>query len=156
MKKLTISLGAITVLSLGGWLVMSGTLGASETTQERLATVEKALAAKEAEIATLKSENEILKNNAREARAYASFLSLALCPTLENEDKEALCMNDGTEWLNQTIQTGMSVPDEVIKGHMSSLLQTLGTKKPPSSKQFYELLKPLELRSLQMITEKLQ
>lgn len=156
MKKLAVLLGVVIILVFGGWLVVRGTLDASATTQDKLALVEKALATKEAEIATLKSENEILKNNAHEARAYASFLSLALCPTLEHEDKNALCMNDGTEWLNQTIQTGMSVPDEVIKGHMSALLQTLGTKKPPSSKQFYELLKPLELRSLQMITEKLQ
>lgn len=156
MKKLLVSLGAVIILVFGGWLMMRSTLGASDTTQDKLATAEKALTTKEAELATLKSENEILKNNSREAREYALFLSLALCPTLENENKDALCMNDGAEWLNQTIQKGMSFPDETIKEHMSSFLQTLGTKKPPSSKQFYELLKPLELRSLQMVAEKLQ
>lgn len=156
MSKIAIILGILAVLALGSVMVTMGLFGGYGKARGESMAVEKMLATKEAEIATLKNENEVLKRSVGEARAYATFLSLALCPTLESDDKEALCVQDGAEWLNQTVQTGMSVPDDTIKENLNSFLQTLSSQKRPSSRQFYELLQPLEARALRQITEVLR
>ena len=133
----------------GGWWLVSGALRATGTAQVTLATAEKTIAEKDAEIATLKSTNKKFS----EVQANALFLSLALCPTLEATDKNALCVKNGTEWFAQTIAAGTVIADPEIKGRMQMLIQSLSTKERPTAKQFYELLKPLEARSLKVITE---
>lgn len=157
MKKIALLVGIFIVLVLGGILVMVGSVGIYDRARRKDRTAGDAvLAAKETEIAALKDENEAIKRGVRDTRAYATFLSLALCPTLENENKDALCMQDGAEWLNQTIQTGMAVSDDMIKESLGSFLQSLDAQKQTSSKQFYDLLKPLEARALSMIIEVLK
>lgn len=156
MKKIVIFIGALFIISvLGGSLITLGIIRTNTATKTELKTAQNELVEKEIEIASLKTENVNLKDKVSNARAYVAFLSLALCPTLESANKDALCMQDGAEWLNQTIQTGMAVPDDTVNESLSSFIQSLDTKKRTSSKQFYELLKPLEAHSLRMIIERL-
>ena len=157
MKNIVIFIGVLFVIGvLGGSLFTLGITRTNTAVKTKLETAQNELAKKETEITSLKTENETLKNKLSGARAYATFLSLALCPTLESVNKDALCMQDGAEWFNQTIQTGMTVPDDTIKESLNSFLQSLDTQKRTSSKQFYEFLKPLEVRALSMITEVLK
>lgn len=157
MKKIIVFISVLFVVGvLGGSLFTLGITRPNTAAKTKLETAQNELTTKEGEITSLKTENEALKNKLSDARAYAAFLSLALCPTLESANKDALCMQDGAEWLNQTIQAGTAVPDDMIKESLSSFLQSLDTQKRTSSKQFYDLLKPLEAHSLRQITEILQ
>lgn len=156
MSRIFIFLGVLYIaLAAGGWWLFSDIVRANATSQTALISAQNELAAKEAELVILESENAALKQKIANVQPYASFLSVALCPTLESADKSALCMADGAEWLSQTIQTGSAVSDPAIRSEMSALMQSIGTKKQPSSKQFYEILKPLETRALKMIVEAL-
>lgn len=154
MKKIIVFFGILTIAGiLGGALFVLGIVHTSTVTKAELGTTRSALTEKEAEIALLKAENETLKDKMSATREYASFLSLALCPTLESGDRGSFCMRDGAEWLNQTIQAGAAVPDTAIKTSMDAFAQSLGNPKKISSKQFYETLKSLEARALRLIIE---
>lgn len=157
MKKIVIFIGALFVVGiLGGSLFTLGITHTHTVTKTKLETAQNELINKEIKITSLKTENEALESKLSDARAYATFLSLALCPTLESVNKDALCIVNGAEWLNQTIQAGMAVPDDMAKESLSAFLQSLDTQKRTSSKQFYDLLKPLEAHSLRQITEVLR
>lgn len=85
------------------------------------------------------------------ARANTAFLILALCPTLENTNTDALCIKNGTEWLSQTIIAGAALTDPEARAKMEVLLTKLGGKTKPTAKQLYELLKPIEVAALKAL-----
>lgn len=114
------------------------------------------------EIETMKSaqEKEVVLKRELEgkmiaARTNAAFLALALCPTLENTNTDALCIKNGTEWLSQTIIAGAALTDPKAKAGMEVLLTKLGEKSKPTAKQLYELLKPIEAASLKALEKNL-
>lgn len=155
MKKIIIFLGVLIIIAgiAGTSLFTLNIIRANTATKAELGAIQNTLTEKEAEITSLKTENETLKDKMSTARTYATFLSLALCPTLESGNKSSLCMHDGTEWFNQTLQAGSATADVTIKSSMDAFTQSLGNTKKLSSKQFHETLKPLEARAIRLIVE---
>ena len=79
-------------------------------------------------------ENEtVLKRELEEkhnaARINITFLTLALCPTLETKNPDAFCIKNSTEWLTQTLVAGMALTDPEAKAKMEILLTRLGGKQ---------------------------
>ncbi len=144
------------VFFAGGWWLLSGTMRTAEDAKIALGITQNNLATKEAELAAQKTENEALKKIIADARAYASFLSLALCPLLEATNKEAPCIKNNTEWFAQMIESGTVLPDQEAREKMTALIMSLTGKTKPTAKQLYETLKPIEVRALKMLTETLR
>lgn len=149
MKRTLIFLVFVYLVSAAGaWVLLSKKAAASATTTNELAATKSIL------------ETEQVKNGELEAkiaaaRANTEFLSLALCPTIETS-KDALCVKNSTEWFAQTIQTGTTLSDADTKTQIEALLVSLGKKKQPTAKEFYDLLKPIELSSLKSLAETLK
>lgn len=143
------------ILFAGGWWLLSGNLHTLSVTKDSLTASESLRIEKESEIATLRAENETLKKKIADSRTSVAFLALALCPVLETS-KDALCIKNGTEWLTKTIESGTSLSDPLAKEEMAKLLVSFSGKKQPSAKQFYELLKPVEIRALSSLAETLK
>lgn len=141
--------------ALGVWVFVSRKMSANADLNVANATLVRELATTKNMLVVEQTTNETLRNKISDARANADFLSLALCPTLETS-KGALCVKDNTEWLSQTIQTGTTLTNTDTKTKMGILLVSLGGKKKPTSKEFYELLKPIETSSLKALIESLR
>ncbi len=154
MKKIILFLVVLYIAPLaGGWFFYTKTI---QTDLQDAKALEQSFTKVEQDLATQKAENELLKKKIADARVYASFLSIALCPVLESTDKEALCIKNNTEWFVQTIESGTSLPDQEAKDKMTTLVMSLTSKITPTAKQIYETLKPVEVRALKMLTESLR
>lgn len=136
------------VSALGTWVLLS-----KKTSINR--DIASELVATKSLLATEQTAHATLDKNISEARANASFLSLAFCPIVET-DKDALCVKDSMEWFSQTIQTGTTLTNADTRAKIEMLLVSLGNKKKPTAKEFYELLKPVEMSSLKALTESLR
>ena len=157
MKRIVFFLVIVYLVSaFGAWVLFSENVGANVVLNQELAVVKTELANTktdfEAEkIARVEAEKKII-----DARVNASFLALALCPTLEATDKNALCVKNSTDWLSQTILSGTALTDADAKTKMDTLLVALGKKTKPTAKQLYEMLKPIEVDALKALTENLK
>ena len=157
MNKLTTSLIIIYALtSLGGWYIFSKNASTNTTLSRELLGTKNELSITKDKLVSEQAALTSLKNKTTEAYANAAFLALALCPTLEATNKDALCVEDNTEWFSQTIQTGTLITDHDIKNRMGALLVSIGAKKKPTAKQLYEMLKPIESDSLKALVENLK
>ena len=157
MKNTVVIFAIIYVASLagGGYLFLKNKTTAGALTQE-IATTKAALATVQTNLNTAQAAQTDLKKKITEANANAEFLTLALCPTLESTNKDALCVKDNTEWFSQTMQAGTMITDPDTKMKMDTLLVALGAKTKPTAKQLYEMLKPIEIGSLIALTENLK
>ncbi len=157
MKRIVIFLvGLYLASALGIWALLSKNTKTNEELSRELATTKNELAATKDALETEKASLEVLEKKIAETRVNATFLSLALCPTLEATDKEALCIKNSTEWLSQTILSGTALTSPEAKTKMEALLIALGAKKKPTAKQLYEMLKPIEIDSLKVLVENLK
>lgn len=149
-------IGLYIVSSVGVWIIFSRNTAMSTILSDELSTVKSELAGTKALLDSEKVAREVLENKISTARTNVAFLALALCPTLEATDKNASCIKNSTEWLSQTIQSGTLLTSPDAKAKMDSLLLALGKNTKPTAKQLYELLKPIEISSLQALTESLK
>lgn len=157
MKRIVIFLIIVYLVSaLGAWALLSKNTQTNTSLAGELVTIKNELSSAKSAFETEKLSRETLEKKIADARASATFLSLALCPTLEATDKDALCMKNSTEWLSQTILSGTALTSPEAKAKMEALLIALGAKKKPTAKQLYELLKPIEIDSLRVLTENLK
>lgn len=141
-------IGLYLISAFGVWALLSKNASTNIELEHELTNTKNLLIAKQ-------TENAELNQKIASARSNIEFLSLTLCPVIETS-KEALCVKNSTEWFSQTIQIGTTFEDPEIKGKMEDLLITLGSKKRPTSKEFYELLKPIEAGLLKSLTENLK
>lgn len=157
MNRVVIFLVVVYLASaVGAWTFYSKKMEASASLAQELTAIKAELAvAKTALDGDKKSRAELEKKFA-DARTNASFLSLALCPTLEATNKDALCIKNGTEWLSQTIISGTALTNSDAKAKMDALLIALGKKTKPTAKELYEMLKPIEVDSLKALTDNLK
>lgn len=142
--------------AVGAWAFYSKNMGTSATLAEELTATKAELAVAKTALDTEKASRAEGEKKITNARTNASFLSLALCPTLEATDKNALCIKNGTEWLSQTIISGTALTNTDAKTKMEALLIALGKKTKPTAKQLYEMLKPIEVDSLKALSENLK
>ncbi|HAS85024.1 MAG TPA: hypothetical protein DCS23_03085 [Candidatus Yonathbacteria bacterium] len=150
MKRILILLVVLyTIFVFGAWFIFS------ENTRTK-ATLASEISNLKTEIAMEKSLRITLEEKIAESRVNASFLALALCPTLEATNKEAFCIKNSTEWLSQTITSGTALTDTDAKAKMDVLLVALGKKTKPTAKQLYEMLRPIEVDALKALTENLK
>ena len=157
MKRIFIFLIIVYLVSaLGAWALLSKNTGTNVALTQELATIKNELATAKNALEAEKGSREGLEKKVSEARANATFLALALCPTLEATNKEALCIKNSTEWLSQTILSGTVLTSPEAKEKMEALLIALGAKKKPTAKQLYEMLKPIEIDSLKALAENLK
>lgn len=157
MKRIVTFLVILYVIStFGAWALFSK----NTATNVQLA---QEIGAKNAEIESLKNTLETEKSarvtaekKIYDARTNSNFLTLALCPTLEATDRNALCVKNNTEWFSQTVIAGTVITSPLVKAKMETLLAALGSKMKPTSKQIYEILRPIEAESLKALTENLK
>ncbi len=157
MKNIIIIFLVILYLAsaLGVWIFLSKKTSVGAGIARELVATKSLLSTEQMARATLQTARATLDKNISEARANASFLSLAFCPILET-DKDALCVRDSTEWFSQTIQAGTTLTNTDTRAKIEMLLVSLGNKKKPTAKELYELLKPVEMSSLKALTESLR
>ncbi len=157
MKRISIFLIIVYIISaFGAWVLFSKNVGANVVLNNELAVVKSELATVKATLDRELASREALEKKIAAARINSSFLALALCPTLEATNKEALCIKNSTEWLSQTIISGTALASPDAKAKMNTLLEALGKKTKPTAKQLYEMLKPIEVNSLHALTEDLK
>lgn len=157
MNRIVIFLVVVYLASaVGAWAFYSKNMGAGASLTQELTTTKADLATANTALGTEKTSRTELEKKIADARINASFLSLALCPTLEATDKNALCVRNSTEWLSQTIISGTALTSPDAKTKMDALLIALGKKTKPTAKQLYEMLKPIEVDSLKALTENLK
>ena len=157
MKRIVIFLVALYLVSaLGVWALLFKNTKTNGVLAQELATVKNELAAAKNALEAEKGSREGLEKKVSEARANATFLALALCPTLEATNKDALCIKNSTEWLSQTILSGTALTSPETKTKMEALLIAISAKTKPTAKQLYELLKPIEIDSLTALAENLK
>lgn len=142
--------------AVGAWTFYSKNMGANASATQELVATKAELAVAITTLDTEKASHAELTKKIADARTNASFLSLALCPTLEATDKNALCVKNSTEWLSQTIISATALTSPDAKTKMDALLIALGKKTKPTAKQLYEMLKPIEVDSLKALTENLK
>jgi len=157
MKRIHIFLFVLYIIFVFGALFIF-----SENTSEK-ATLVSEITNLKTELANTKNDLDaerslrvILEEKISGSRVNASFLALALCPTLEATNNEAFCIKNSTEWLSQTIISGIALTDPEAKAKMETLLVALGKKTKPTAKQLYEMLRPIEVDSLKALTENLK
>lgn len=129
---------------------------AKSSLAQELSTAKKDLASANTAFETEKAARENLEKKIAQARLNANFLSLALCPTIETTNKEALCFKDSAGWISEMLITGTAIPNAEVKEKIDLLLVALGNKTKPTTKQLYEMLKPIEVESLRILNENLQ
>lgn len=157
MKRIVNFLLIVYIISaFGAWALFS------KNTQTNVQLTQE-ISANKTEIASLKNALDAEKSNraalekkVSDAHANAAFLVLALCPTLEATDKNALCVKNNTEWFSQTLIAGAALTEPSVKPKMDELLVSLGNKKKPTAKQLYEMLRPIEVESLKALSESLK
>lgn len=157
MKKIVAFLVVVYVVSaFGAWVLFSKNVGANVVLIQELATVKAELTGTKTALESEKTARVDAEKKITDARVNSAFLALALCPTLEATDKNALCVKNSTEWLSQTIMSGTTLTSTAAKIKMDALLVALGKKTTPTAKQLYEMLKPIEVDSLKALTESLK
>lgn len=157
MKRVVIFLVIVYLLSaFGAWVLFSKNVGANVVLNQELANIKTELANTKTDLNAEKTAREVAEGKIANAKINASFLALALCPTLEATNKEALCVKNSTEWLSQTILSGTALTDADAKAKMETLLTALSKKTKPTAKQLYEMLRPIEVDTLRAITENLK
>lgn len=151
MKRALIFVTILYILSAagGGYLYLKNKVSNELEVKKVIITLKADLSAEQAKTAGL--EQKITSSGIN-----AKFLALALCPTLQATDENALCVKDNTEWFSQTIIAGTMITDADTKSKMATLLVSLGAKTKPTSKQLYEMLKPIEASSLKVLSENLK
>lgn len=154
MKKVVIFLVVVYTLSVfGAWVLFSKNVGANVILNQELANVKTKLANTKTDLDAEKTARAEAEKKIADAKINASFLALALCPTLEATNKDAPCVKNSTEWLSQTILSGTALTDAQAKAKMETLLTALGKKTKPTAKQLYEMLRPIEVDALNALTE---
>lgn len=157
MKKVVIFLVVVYTLSIfGAWVLFSKNVGANVVLNHELANVKTELANTKTDLDTEKTARVEADKKIADAKINASFLALALCPTLEATNKDAPCVKNSTEWLSQTILSGTALTDANAKAKMETLLVALGKKTKPTAKQLYEMLRPIEIDALNALAEGLK
>ncbi|SRR3989344_4701928 len=157
MKRIVIFLVIVYLVSVVGvWALFSKNTNTNVTISRELETIKNELVDTKTSLDAEKSSKAVLEKKISDASANALFLSLALCPTLEATDKNALCIKNSAEWFSQTIQAGTLITDTETKTKMDAFILSLGGKKSPTAKQFYESLKPIEIESLRTLVEGLK
>lgn len=157
MKRIVIFLTIVYLVSaLGAWALLSKNTKMNASLAGELVTTKNELSSAKSALEAEKLSRDTLEKKITDARANATFLALALCPTFEATDKDALCIKNSTEWLSQTILSGTALTSPEAKTKMETLLIALGAKKKPTAKQLYELLKPIEVDSLKALAENLK
>lgn len=156
MKRVFVFFTVVYILSaFGGWMFFTKNMNENMALTQELSVTKAELLSLKATLDTEKVSREALEKKIADARANVTFLSLALCPTLEATNKDALCVTNSTEWLSQTILAGTALTNTEAKTEMDSLLIALGGKTKPTAKQLYEMLKPIEVNSLKALAEHL-
>lgn len=154
MKKVVIFLVVVYTLSVfGAWVLFSKNVGANVVLNQELALVKTELANTKNKLDAEKNARDQMEKKIDAAKINASFLALALCPTLDATNKDAPCVKNSTEWLSQTILSGTALTDTQEKMKMETLLVALGKKTKPTAKQLYEMLKPIEVDALKNLVE---
>ncbi len=157
MKRVVFFLVIVYIISaFGAWIFLSKTIGANIALNQEVAAVKTELANTKNELDAEKLARETAEKKIVDAQINVSFLANALCPTLEATNKEALCVKNSTEWLSQTILSGTALTDAQAKTKMDELLVALGKKTKPTAKQLYEMLRPIEVASLNDLVEVLK
>lgn len=155
-KTIKFLIGLYFVSAVLAWALFTTNTGTNINLAKELAATKNELATTKSTLESHVTEHAILDKKVAEARANANFLSLALCPAVESANVNALCIKNSAEWFSQTVQAGTLITDPDTKTKMDMLLVSLGSKKQPTAKQFYEMLKPVEVNSLKAITENLK
>lgn len=155
-KTIKFLVGLYLVSAVGALALFATNAGTNTNLTKELAATKNELATAKNTLESHVAERAILDKKVAEARANAAFLSFALCPALESANANALCIKNSTEWFSQTVQAGTLITDPDTKIKMDMLLVSLGSKKQPTAKQFYEMLKPVEVNSLRAIAENLK
>ena len=157
MKKIVVFLVVLYAVSaFSVWGFYSKNTAVNTKTASELTVAKGELIAIKTAFEAEKASREALEKKIVDASVNSTFLALALCPTLETTDKNALCMKNSTEWLSQTIISGTALTSPEAKAKMDALLVALGKKTKPTAKQLYEMLRPIEVDSLKALTESLK
>lgn len=157
MKRVVFFLVIVYLVSaVGAWALFSKNTGTNANISRELEVAKKKLADAKNTLDAEKAAREVLEKKISDARANATFLSLALCPVLDATNKNAPCVKNSTEWLSQTILSGTALTYADAKTKMDALLVALGNTKKPTAKQLYEMLKPIESGSLKALIEDLE
>lgn len=157
MKKIVVFLVIVYLVSaLGAWVLFSKNVSGNVVLTQEITSLKSELALTKTSLEAEKTARMDAEKKIADARVNASFLTLALCPTLEATDKNALCVKNSTEWLSQTIISGTALTSPNAKTNMEALLVALSKKTKPTAKQLYEMLKPIEVDSFKALTEDLK
>ncbi|PIX57323.1 MAG: hypothetical protein CO060_00420 [Candidatus Yonathbacteria bacterium CG_4_9_14_0_2_um_filter_43_16] len=157
MKRIHIFLFVLYIIFVfGAWFIFSENTSEKATLVSEITNLKTELANTKNDLDAERSLRVILEEKISGSRVNASFLALALCPTLEATNNEAFCIKNSTEWLSQTIISGIALTDPEAKAKMETLLVALGKKTKPTAKQLYEMLRPIEIDSLKALTKNLK
>jgi hypothetical protein len=157
MKRVVFFLVIIYLISaFGAWVLFSKNVGANVVLNNELAVIKTEFANAKTDLDAERIAHAGVEKKIADARVNSAFLALALCPTLEATDKEALCIKNSTEWLSQTILAGTALTSTDAKIKMDALLVALGKKTKPTAKQLYEMLRPIEVDALNALSETLR
>ncbi|MDO8604830.1 MAG: hypothetical protein Q7K40_05575 [bacterium] len=157
MKRIIIFLVLLYLISaLGVWAFFSKSASTTASLSKELSATKNEIAIVKSSLDAEKVARVMFEDKVSHARANATFLSLALCPTLEATNKEAPCIKNSTEWLSETLVSGTALTSPDTKEKMDALLVALSKKVKPTAKQLYEMLKPIEVSSLKALVENLE
>lgn len=157
MKKIVIFLVVVYIVSaFGAWVLFSKNIGGNVVLTQEITSLKSELVLAKTALESEKTARIDTEKKIVDARVNASFLALALCPTLEATNKDALCVKNSTEWLSQTIMSGTTLTSPGAKAKMDALLVALSKKTKPTAKQLYEMLRPIEVDALKALTESLK
>ena len=155
-KTIKFLIGLYLLSAIGVWALFSQNTETNTSLMQELDKTNGELAAVKTILETEQAIRALTDKKISEARTNINFLTLALCPTLEATNKDALCIKNNAEWFSQTIQAGTLIATPETKAKMDALLISLGSKKQPTAKQFYEMLKQIEIDSLKALSRTLK
>ncbi|MBI5799023.1 MAG: hypothetical protein HZB10_03775 [Candidatus Yonathbacteria bacterium] len=157
MNRIIIFLVIVYLVSaLGAWALFSKNVGTNATLSREIAMIKIELDGAKTAIEAEKTSRVAIEKRIVNARVNATFLELALCPTLEATNKNAPCIKNSADWLSQTIILGTALASTDAKSNMDALLVALSKKTKPTAKQLYEMLRPVEVIALRDISTALK